>query len=313
MAKGFLFANNLMLDTRKTLKRTDDVSQTILKKLDFITEITKNKDLILVLCGSTFTKTFCVKTLSECMDRLKGLESIILADENQMSGGKLNAQSTLGILSKAGLARAVFGNEISKRVDIETDGGEVTFGIVGNRQSVVNDEIVIDHGLFNQMECIYIGDFLADLEFQGLANSVKPYEVRHCALVVASGESTSMSDAKVGKTQWVTPGNVVRHTPAQETLKPSCLIYTPNEEIEFIEIPHDEFVFDSNVPEESKGPVEIEQSNFAKRLKEECSGSEVFVGKIDQSVIDRLCEKRNVSQAAREIIYDLERRYHQTK
>ena len=313
MAKGFMFANNLMLDTKKTLKRTDDVNQTILKKLDFLAETCREKDLVLVLCGAIFTKTFCLKTLSECMDRLSGLECVILADKSQLTGKELNPQSTLGILSKAGLARAVFGNEISKRIDIETGSGEITFGIVGNRQNIVDDEIVIDHGLFNQMECIYVGDFLADLEFQGLKNSVKPYEVRHCALVVVTGTSMSMSEAKVGKTQWVTPGNVVRQNKDQENLKPSCMIFTPNADVEFIEIPHEDFVFNDDISEEPQILVSIEQSNFAKRLKEECSEDSVFIGKVDQAVIDRLCEKRNVSQAAREVIYDLERRYHSSK
>lgn len=313
MIKGFLFANNLLLDTRKTLKRTDSVRDVIYRKLDHLVNECQEKELALVLTGSVFTKSFCVKTLSDCLDRFQGIDCMILADKTQMSGTELNPQSTLGLLNRAGVVRAIYGNEISRRVDVSTGEGEVTYGIVGNRHDVANDEIIVDQGLFNDMECVYIGDFLADLNFSGGTGQVKPYEVNNCALVIASGVSTECLDAKVGKTLWAIPGNVVRHKTEQETLAPSFITFAPDEGVKFFEISHDEFVFDHAGLEESVIEASFEKSNFARKLKEECSNETAIQGGVDQATIDRLCQTRNVSQAAREVIYNLEQRYHATK
>lgn len=312
MANGFLFANNLMLDTSKTLKRTDKVSTTALRKLDFLISKASDQDLILVLCGEVFSKTFCIKTLSECIDRLKSIECLILADGSQMKNKDINPKSTLGILDRAGIVKAIHGNEVSKRVEIEDESGGSTFGIVGNRHNVLNDEITIDQGLFGDLKCIYVGDFKVDMNFSGCQTLVKPYEVQNCALVIASGNNRDCLETKVGRTLWATTGIALRTNPKDESIKPSYLVYKPDSGVCFESIPSDEFVFDPVITADSNEEVS-NKSNFARKLRDECTHEGPTQGKLNKSSIDKLCDEKDISLSAREVIYRLEKSYHATK
>jgi hypothetical protein len=230
-----------------------------------------------------------------------------------MNGAKLKRKSTLGILDRAGIVRAIYGNEISKRIEIESDNGEITFGLVGNRHDIANDEIIVDQGLFNEVQCIYIGDFKADLNFSGSKNSVKPYEVQSCALVVATGQTRDCLDTQVGKTKWMTSGNALRQNASEESVAPSYALFLPDQDIYFGEIPFEEFVFDHAGLDEKTVETIYDKSDFARRLKEVCCEEEIVNGGVNQTAIDKLCEERNVSLPAREIIYSLEKKYHASK
>lgn len=285
--KGILFIGDLNFNASSPGRRVDEsYFETITRKLTYCLTLCEQKELIPVICGKLFYKSFDIKVISEVIYLLKG-KGIYAFPSNlewDINNQRVIPKSTMGLLNAADIVKAI---DISKGVFLDVDGEEIFIGkesvtkqskLSFSVSNLINtDKDIIEHQVQNNDFTYFIN-----------ANAKKRF------VSTVSGKD------------YINLGPVSRLTLESEMLTPCVTEWTPKNGFKEYVVPHETHIMDSRAVTENIDKQDIKQSDFAKLMKEEMLRLEQENDKdIIETELTEILIDRNSNSGIRNLIISL--------
>lgn len=267
--RGLLIIGDPHLEGRQPGFRKDDYPQVVLEKLRWCLEYARQQRLLPAILGDLFDKPRDNPNwmLSRLIELLDG-EIIGLYGNHDCADPQLNEHDSLSLLVKCGRLRLVdeqclwFG---------EMNGRTVVVGGSSYRQAIPKS---FQPPRGNAASPLVIWLTHHDLLVPGYEEMgrIKPREIDQIDLVINGHIHRQLEDVPIGRTLWLTPGNISRRARSDATREhvPSVLridVTADGYQRQRVEVPHRPFdeVFYEAVAEQ---PVDTRESAFIAGLAE---------------------------------------------
>lgn len=251
---GFLFIGDLFINTSAPGRRIDpDFFSVVKRKLEFSLNLAKDKNLVPVIAGQMFYKTFDIKALTEIILTIKDKGIICLPSKMEWDKKRsvLLSKSTIGILSATGIVRTLLPNDIftlnidNKEYHLSSRLDSLDEVRSGTKMLVLRNSEMDDVEKFSS----YIDTNRVDLCINAGTKFKNIFSIGDCV--------------------WNNIGPVVRAYPENEEFQPSVTEWTPSGGFKSYVVPYEKHVMDHSVLAKNVENQNLVQSDFAKLMKDE--------------------------------------------
>jgi predicted phosphodiesterase len=230
--QGLLFIGDPHLASKAPGGRSDDFTETILGKLEWCLNYAKQEQLLPCLLGDIFHHKWerQLRLIGDLCGLLSGREVISIYGNHDVVADALTEGQALDVIVRAGLLRLV-------------DEKRFWEGKVGGRQ------VIVGGTNFGQLFPVQFAPGFrtltfwmthTDLKVGNVVATNEPIEIPGIHVVVNGHIHARQPDMQVGKTVWITPGNITRESRAKREA-PAVLRIDVNEtgwHKRYIEVPH---------------------------------------------------------------------------
>ncbi|MBE4779716.1 hypothetical protein J8A87_21720 [Vibrio parahaemolyticus] len=280
--KGLMFLNNINLCAEKSAPKgrlDDSFTQTLKEKLSYAINYANENELKIVLFGNVFRKNFEYEALEMFLDLFSECNPIVY----QKNGSECNS---ISMLKKIGLFNIVGSDTVVEDFKVEDE------------EDIHNLKIYYNDQLPNGFTNIPVDDvFAISGKSVVLSNKYNEIDMELCsadAIVFGTWDSVSSPNERKSVCN-----SIVRETPKDSD--PSFLVWTPDDGLTKIEVPHQEVVFEENfVPVTN---IAENKDQFAKNLMI-ASQTEVAETNLSE-VIDSYIASVDISDKSKSIIEQL--------
>ena len=258
---GILFIGDLLLNTSAPGRRIDDdFLSAVLNKLQFSLDLCKEKNLVPVIVGQAFYKTFDAKVLTEVIPLLKGANAYFLPSlvdsDPKLNPGELIKKSNLGILSLTDTVNVIDSeNPLIVNINGKTCGLYYSNNGKAFEKSCESNDVNIL--LLRHTGC-------DDLE---LVNTISDFS--DINLVVNAGTRHESNEINANNLIWKNLGPSVRVHLESEENSPKVFEWNPIDSFKEYILPHNKFIMNHDVRAKNIEDQNLIQSDFAQMMKEE--------------------------------------------
>lgn len=268
--KGLIFLNDLNLTGSKSIplgRIDDDFIAAVKAKLEFVVDYAKENEYKIVVFGDVFKKGFSYDAMSLFVSTFKDEKPIIISKKSSDSLNFLDMFDHFDIYSGEGVIDSL---QIVTELGIE----EYSIDYQPKVDSTYNG---LDFNIGMDAKGILVTDHYCDTE--------SPYDGIE-AIICGKWESVSNEMSHKAHAP-----SIIRQSIKEKHHKPSFPVWTADEGVKFVKVPHQEFVFDdfdyTNRIEKSDGSEFTEMLLAATRID--------FSGDSIPNVIDDLFQKNEIS------------------
>ncbi len=268
---GLLMIGDPHLEGRAPGFRKDDYPEVILEKLAWCLDYAASNRLLPALLGDLFDKPRDNPNwmLGRLLDMFQGEILGLYGNHDVYQNPELTDHDSLSLLVKSGRIRLVSADDPWRGVI----GGRTVFVGGSSYRKPLPDRFNGAQGVTNGHAPLVIWLTHHDILLPGYDKGwLKPVEIDGVDLVINGHIHRRMPDVPVGRTLWLTPGNISRRSRSEATREhvPSVLridIGPDDYQLQYVEVPHRPFdeVFHEAVLEL---PAEREGSAFIAGLAE---------------------------------------------
>lgn len=224
---GILFIGDPHVCSRQPGHRIDDYRETVLKKLSFCLEVSRERNLLPVILGDLFhlPRDNPNSLLVDLIRLFMPVRPWVLVGNHDKYEARFTPDVSLAVLQAAGAARVIW------------EAGIVDVVRVGDRQVMLGaspDWTPIPSRVENTSEAdtvIWLTHH--NISFPGYeAGRDDPREIAGVDIVVNGHIHTPKEPVCTGSTIWVNPGSIVRVTrsPVTRNVKPGILVWKPGDD-----------------------------------------------------------------------------------
>lgn len=251
--KGFLFIGDVFINTTAPGRRIDqDFFSTVKGKLKFCMNLAEEKELVPVITGQMFYKTFDIKALTEIIPYIRDSGIHVLPSSMDWNKKKcsLLSKSTLGILSATGILNVLCDDN---NLELDIDGSK--FVVTGN------SDISIDN---NTTKILVMRSPELDEP-----SKIKSFDTIGNSSIIVNAGTKYKSTVTTKNALWNNIGPLVRAYTDNEEFAPTIHEWTPNNGFKEYVVPHEKHVMDHTAVAKNVEDQNLVKSDFAKLMKEE--------------------------------------------